>query len=320
MRWVIGPAAVLLLLALVPVPAASQGAGEFSSTFQIDSVHMPAAPLVPDGAPKAVRVYWNYTFNNPAAAATSVVPGASTTLHWTPNPKCDDAYVHILGSFAEPIGFHPPGPYSTQTQYSGVSNFSIEASLDAAGEIPVTCTFTGYVDAVNSQVPQTARSSNNGQAQVQYVGRIAVVVPATTAQGAPRSQIQYDVVVTNLGNARSNINFDVEDAHSGDGWSPIAPSQFIVESKQQGAATNEKTVAFLVATPYHNGWNNKETTFNLKVHPSSTRSDLQGNETVVSVLARVRGCYPSNCTSAPAPGPAFALVLLAVAATVRRHR
>ncbi|HUR62656.1 MAG TPA: hypothetical protein VM286_09875, partial [Candidatus Thermoplasmatota archaeon] len=132
-------------------------------------------------------------------------------------------------------------------------------------------------------------------------------------EAGPQKQITYSIELSNNGNARSNVNFNVVDAHSADGWNPIAPNPILLESKNQGGTSTTKNVNFLVSTPYKNGWNNKETTFVLKIQPVSTNNpELKGNEIQVNVLARVRGIY------VPGPEPFLMVIALLGTALVAR--
>ncbi|MES2155707.1 MAG: hypothetical protein V4510_11280 [bacterium] len=307
------PAIGLLIASavLASMPAASAAPGDFPANFNIVSVSTPA-PLEPDGLAGTIAVHYVYNYPNTFITASGVT-AAATTLHFTPAPSCAGTGFLLTGATTIPIIISPPGPNSGTAagKVEGDATFHIQATSDAPGETPVTCTFTAYVDAwgPNNDVPKTDPPSTGSTPVIAtYHGLVGATVPVTIDEAGPQKTINYAIHLVNLGNARTFVNFNVVDLHSADGWNPVAPSQTSLESKNQGGTQTTADANFLISTPYKNGWNNKESTFQLKIQPQSTKNpQLIGNEITVNILARVRGIY--------VPGPDPMLMVGAILGT-----
>ncbi len=271
-------------LFLVPMTAAQQATLDIA-TPRIKSGH----PIEPDGVPAVVDVDWTYTVTQQGLQAVGGVT-RSTQLTWE-TTSCTNSNVIITGSLTTPVnldGATAPADYGTD---SGTSAFQVLATQLAPGETPIQCTFSGKVPALANGQINEAKGSTKTTVLVQYLGLISANVPTTISQAGPQKQIRYNIELTNLGNSRSNIRFDLEGETTG-GWKPVEPTLITLESSAQGGAEVSKTVSFLVSTPYKNGWNNKEETFKLVVTPVSTKpAATEGQAVEINVLARVRGVY-----------------------------
>lgn len=294
------------LLPLMPT-AQAQSSGQFKPSLELRIESQPTVPIVPNGAPQPIVVRWTYTFKEQTTTAPTVVT-TSTTIKFTPAPVCAAPGLIITGPPSVSVTFSGAGANAGKLTYTDIVTFSVVATQEAPGETPTECTFAATADAVNSQIIATEAAPVKATVVVAYYGLVSSNVPTTIDEAGPQKQITYSIELTNNGNARSNVNFNVVDTHSADGWNPIAPNQILLESKNQGGTATTKNVNFLVSTPYKNGWNNKETTFVLKIQPVSTNNpELKGSEIQVNVLARVRGIY--------VPGPEPALLGLAIIGT-----
>ncbi len=323
--WVAGA----FLAGLLAVPAAvAQNPGEFPSTFTIDSIAIDKAVLTPDVEVGIITVQWTYEWQNQAAAFASLVT-PTAELSWE-QPTCAAAGFVLAGSLHQSVPLSGSGPVPP-TSVSGTSTFIVAASAQAPGETAVDCSFSGRVGAVaGSPGSETEPDSEVVQLEVAFLGLISASIPTTITEAGPQKEIQYEIELTNLGNSLTKVQFEVNGPVP-PGWHPVAPTPIILQSRQQGGSEFSRTVVFLVQTPHKEGWNNDETTFQLKMTPTSTKdSELEGDPISGNFLARVRGCYVSDasslavCTetddkSSPGIGPLLIAGLVAGALMARRR-
>ncbi|MHB8632433.1 MAG: hypothetical protein ACYDBQ_00505 [Thermoplasmatota archaeon] len=286
-----------------------------SQQLSLDSpVMTPSGPIRVDLDAPTITIPWTYNYNSPALGAQNAA-FSTTTITWANPPKCDAKGLTFGGSFQQVIQL-PPSPSTTNTgsyAVQGKAVFTVQASQDAPGETAITCTFSASVPAAG-QI-QGASASAPLIVHVAFRGLLTATVPITIVQAGPQKQIQYSIDLTNLGNSEANVIFSIADDHKADGWQALTPPPVILTSPNKGGTANSQTVVFQISTPYKNGWNNKETTFELSIQPTSTKdvSDLgKGTPLAVSMLARDRGIY------IPGPEPALVLIAAVGAALVAR--
>jgi hypothetical protein len=293
-------------LALTLTPASAQGTTN-QAGFQVETVEAPKALRV-DVETITITVPWKYTFTSAALSPQNAV-FSTATLIWD-EPTCDGRGVVITGALSQTFAL----PAQASAEVKGTSKFNVKVTDQAPGETAVICTFQGKVGPVGA-LPQTPTSRTTVPITAAYYGLISANVPVTIAQAGPQKQITYTLEVTNLGNSESLINVAlVEKPADDERWQPVTPTQVTLTSPNKGGTANTAAINFLVSTPYKNGWNNKEGTFQLEIQPISVKDPEQkGNTIKVNVLARVRGIY--------VPGPEPALMMLAAvgAAVVARQ-
>jgi hypothetical protein len=291
---------------LAALPAATAQA---TPTFSLDSApSVSGVPVTVNTGQASITINWHYNYQLPVQAVGAAFTAA--TLTWD-GIACPPG-VTLSGSFSQSIDLSSHA--SAQSSSIGdKSVFTLTASPDTPGEKPLECSMNGHVEAVG----QAAKPSNTVNARipftVKYYGLLTTTIPTTIAEAGPQKEIRYDITLTNLGNANTNVNFALA-ADAPTGWSPVPPTPLILgPSQQSGGSDFTKTVSFLVSTPHKNGWNNDQTAFQLKITPGSTiNTDQKGNEIAVNVLARVRGIY------VPGPEPFLLVAALLGAALVGR--
>lgn len=307
--------AVAAVLMLTPGAEAQGGSpNQFAAVFSITNIDAPDTALKPDGVPGVIKVSWEYSFPNQAVTANQALAGA-TTLNFSPAPSCNQVGFIITGPTTIPIAIPAPGP--TTPPKTGTSNFQIVATSDAPGETPVECTFGAFVEGwgQGAQVPRAVAQPVKVSVQAAYLGLVSASVPVTIDEAGPQKQITYAIKLQNLGNSRTFVNFRVTEGTYTEEWKPVAPTQISLESKNQGGTRTAEDAFFLISTPYQNGWNNDETTFQLIIQPQSTKDPaLTGNEVTVNFLARVRGIY------VPGPEPLLLVGAIVGSALVLRLR
>ncbi len=288
-KSLLGGLAVAVVLSLLVPHVAGQSAGSFPPDFTLGTPSVsPNEPIAPDTGTAQVSIPWTYAFKQTGTELSGVSSG-SVTLQWE-QPSCTNPNVLITGALAETIDVSGAGP--TTKTFSDTSRFNVQVTQDAPGETPILCTFRAKVlAAFGAQVPETETATATANIFAKYLGLLSANVPVTINSAGPQKQIRYDIELSNLGNARSTITFGLNTEVKG-GWNPVPPTQIVLESPAQGGAETTKTVGFLVSTPFKNGWNNEETTFQLEITPVSTKDPTQFGQSVsVNVLARVRGVY-----------------------------
>ncbi|HUR62748.1 MAG TPA: hypothetical protein VM286_10365 [Candidatus Thermoplasmatota archaeon] len=207
--------------------------------------------------------------------------------------------------------------------------FAITATPEAQGEKPLLFTVNGSVPSGGTV--REARGTATIPFSVAYFGLLTASVPTPVGHALPGKSINYEVTVTNLGNANTNVDFALV-GEVPEGWSPRLPTPVILgPSELSGGKDFTKTVVFQVATPEQATARN-QTSVQLKITPRSTIDPQKGNELVVNVLAMVDSCDAAGpkdaltCEAlsagvADAPAPAallFGAVLLGCAFVARR--
>jgi hypothetical protein len=302
-----------MMLSALPIFIPAAEAQTFTPSLTLEVQQQPTTSLAINGAPQQIKIRWVYTFREQTSSIPTAVT-TSTTLHFDPAPVCNAAGFVITGpqAISIPIG---GGQQSTRTSYDGVATFAVLATQDAPGETPTPCIFKAYVDALNSQITKTETATVSATVTAAYLGLLSVSVPTLIDEAGPQKQISYTMDITNVGNARTNVIFSIDnqDTKAQDGWQSVAPGQLLLESRAQGGTTTTKQAAFTISTPYRNGWNNDETTFVFRLTPVSTNNqDVKGAEVQVNVLARVRGIY------VPGPEPMLLAGAIIGAALIAR--
>jgi hypothetical protein len=292
-------------LAATPMASAQKPKGSFT----VGSVTQ-CAPVTVNAGGCSVKVPWTYNYGGLPLQQTGAA-STTATLTWD-QPQCPAGIV-VTGAFSKVVDLSK-GSTGTSASVSDSSDFTLTASPDAPGEKPLSCTMKGRVSGSSGgAVDPSGDDTASIPFSVKYYGLLTATIPTTIAEAGPQKEIRYDITLTNLGNANTNVNFGL----AGDapvGWSPVPPTPLVIgPSQQAGGSDFTKTVSFLVSTPHKNGWNNDQTAFQLKITPGSTiNTDQKGNEIAVNVLARVRGIY------VPGPEPFLLVAALLGTALVAR--
>lgn len=210
--------------------------------------------------------------------------------------------------------------------------FHIQATPHARGETPLAFLLQGNVPGDVSAAPATG--SVMVPFSVGYHGLIAAEAPAPVAQAPRGRELRYEIKLTNLGNA----NTDVESVLVGAvpaGWQVRLPTPTILgPSPESGGRDANRSVMFNVLVPTDEAAAN-ETAFQLRFTPRSTIDASQAGPSVtVSVLARVQPCDPNQkdaatqatcdtkagkSLTAPGAGPLVLLGIFACALVARRR-
>lgn len=274
-------------------PVAAQGPGGVTGQFSIKTPSLePSTGIRVDIDEATLTVKWEYTITPTGVSATSVASN-SATLTWSFNPAdCTNPGVVLLGSLSQLVTFNQQFA-SSGTTGEQTSTFKIRVTEEAPGETTISCKLFGKMGQVGN-VPETANKEAPFGLSVAYRGILSVGLDNAIGEAGPQAPITYNIRVNNLGNSDSSIKFDLvaNEAALNDGWQPVIPGSIVLQTEKKGGTVTSQTVAFQISTPHKNGWNNQETTFQMKVIPSSIKDTSNvGQEYLVTMLARVRGVY-----------------------------
>ncbi len=277
-----------IFLAMAIVPAAEAQAGTVQGQLELKQGDVSPANIAPDITVAKIEIDWDYRISDAGYGLQSDV-ATTTTMTWD-DPTCDQQGIVISGPLTNLVTVSRQQS-STSAGASGTKDFTLQATQQAPGETPTKCTFQARVNDLGTQVKATEKQSTTATFVVDYLGLVSANLPSTIKQAGPQKEIKYDIELTNLGNARSNIRFDLITESIGD-WDPVPPTEIILDSPNQGGQETTKTVSFQVSTPFKNGWNNDQKTLQLRITPVSTKNaDIEGTSVTINTLSRVRGVY-----------------------------
>ena len=146
----------------------------------------------------------------------------------------------------------------------------------------------------------------------EYYSVSQVKVPSKLKACNAPCTLEYELGVTNHGNARTQYLFEVVSKPGGD-WNAQPPEILLVDSPNSGQGSNVGVVTFKVGVPTGGG----EGAYSVIVKPSAADDPSKtGNPLTVNVLARDTGIV-SKVT--PGPGPLLPLALVGMALVLRRR-
>lgn len=219
--------AFALLLALVPSAAAQAVLPPTAATFLIDPFRDPAPPeggaittpatlrvaCEADRAAPPTRVTFALA-QRPAWADVTLEPSAMET---TQPQTCTDGAIAFVTMLYARASTQAPAFREESVEVEATIVQPMRPPVAARGMIPLTAAFFSIVDV-------SAR-------------RTVIELPAG-GSGA------FDLVVTNLGNAATRVDFDARSI--GEGVRLQTPSQVLLQSKQAGGNTISSNVRLLV--------------------------------------------------------------------------
>lgn len=239
---------------------------------------------------------WTVTFSSPAAASAALADGKAS-ITW--GLACEGHELRLQNATA-PVPFEPGQP-----RVSGVAVLGLQAAAGTLGMEPLRCALTAaFSDTAGSFA---AEASVPVLPVVDFVDALSIAAP-TPRMAGPQKVIYYPLELSNDGNSRTRVTFELGDSPGGM-WNAIVPEPVVLGP---GAAA---TATFAVATPFHQGYNSGSATFILRALPSAdSDAAVTGAPQDVEVHASTKGWY------APGPSPLLALAVLAGAALVLRRK
>ncbi len=190
---------------------------------------------------------------------------------------------------------------------------SVTISKDAPGLKKILCHINAHADAVivqNAAGPADAQPADFKVSSA-FFPLIQAKVANKVDEAGPQKTIPFNIELTNFGNAQTKIRFQLATTDYGK-WNPVLPDTLTLDSPSSGGGTTKDTASFQVATPFHNGWNNEEKSFQITMTPIATQDETQtGTPIDATVLARVRGIYVPGFESVAMLGALLGAVFVA---------
>jgi hypothetical protein len=270
----------LAIAALMLLPAAT--AQVPASTISNIKINAPTSPIKPAIENPAFTVTFDYNLNNQAQSTNA---GATPNVQVNLVPQCTNGVV-ITGAPSVIVALAPAQPKA-----SGTANFQISIPRTAPGLTPISCTMKISAPAPNPTIGPAAEQTVGFTVTADYYSVNQVQLSSKLKQSTPQKQVPFELEITNFGNARTQYTFELT-GDPGGKWQQILPEVLLVESPNTGQGSPVATTTFTVATPYKNGWNNIEGSYQLTIKPSAADDPTKaGNPLTANMLVRVRGVY-----------------------------
>ncbi len=280
---ILGLGSMLLLTLAMPVQAQQQATVQFS----FGAIN---GAIKPEGAPVKMNVVADLTMGSNVVGAGGVLY-SSIPITITP-VTCASPGILVTGPASIVVEITSTQAGQTSS-YSGDADFYNSASRDVPGLKLQQCTFKGTVpDYVNAATSPGSSATQTFTVTVDYFPLISARVATKIQQSGPQTQIPFDIQLENKGNAQTKVLFTLGNVEESSKWNPILPEVIDIDSFADTGGKTTDTVTFTVGTPFKNGWNNAEKSFQVLMTTSASLDPSKpGNTLSASVLARVRGIY-----------------------------
>jgi hypothetical protein len=268
-------AAVLLLLPTVSAQVPP-------STISNIKINVPTAPIKPAIENPQFSVTFDYTL---PTAAQSANAGATPNVVVNLVPQCTNGVV-VTGAPSTIVTIAPG-----QTKATGTASFQISIPRTAPGLTPLGCTMKISAPAPNPTIGAAPEQPVQFTVTADYYSVNQVKLSTKLKQSGPQKQVPFEMEITNFGNARTQYTFELT-GEPGGKWQEILPEVLLVDSPNTGQGSPVSTTTFTIATPFKNGWNNIEGSYQLTIKPSAADDPTKaGNPLTANMLVRVRGVY-----------------------------
>lgn len=268
-----------LLVAASFVPLASAQA---TQTF-ITKVSPPTSPIQPEIANPALTVEVKYQVESaPFTGVGAVSPNLKVDIAFT----CP-AYVVITGPASITMTVTP----GQETAFTETGSFNVAVKRTAPGLEQIPCTVKATANALG-QLESSSSADTRFSVSADYYSLLQATVSKQLQQSGPYKNVPFQMDITNFGNARTQINFELVTEPKGGKWNVILPTQMILESPNTGLTPTQGQATMTVSTTYKNGWNNEQGSYTININ-SVAADDVSkpGNELQTNFLVRVRGVY-----------------------------
>lgn len=301
-------AATLLMIAVLFVPGGA-AQGELQPTVTANTPSVNDDLIFPETETAQLSIEVDYQMPPGTELSFFSGPGIPVSVDITNCPS----YVSVTGASTKVFPYPEPGtgtPTTTET-------FTLDVTIgrDAPGLQTITCTATITAAAVSGGTVQGDSDTVQFNVRADYYSLIQASVSQKVQQAGPYKEVPFDIELSNFGNARTQIAFEVTERPTGGKWNVAIPDNIILDSPNTGTGSPNDVATFTVTTTYKNGWNNEQGSFTLLLRPTSAdQPDKVGNTLSTNMLVRVRGVY------VPGLEPIVMLGALAGAGLVARMR
>jgi hypothetical protein len=272
-------------------------------------VKPPTGQVKPEIESPAMSVKVTYNTANQVQPLGSA-QNSNVVITFTPN--CANG-ITITGPQTMVINI--PATQASTTSFSNTANFQVTVPRTAPGLQASACTIKARASALaQAAVPEVPDTPQNFVINVDYYSLNQVKLASKLKQSGPQKQVPFEMEITNFGNARTQYTFELGAEPSGK-WNALLPEVLLLDSPNSGLGSPTNTAVFTVATPFKNGWNNEEGSYQIIVKPSAADDPSKvGNPLTANMLVRVRGVY------VPGLEPAIMLGALLGSALILRLR
>ena len=273
----------ILAAVVVSTQAAAQAA---NPGMTITDVVEPTAPIKPEIENPQITVKYTYTLDTQVhTGATAANGNLNIDFKFTCPP-----YVVVTGATTVVKQVTPSTTPGTSS-YPDEAKFNIAIKRTAPGLEQIPCTVTATAKALG-QIPQVSSSATPFSVSADYYSLLQATVQSQLKQSGPYKQVPFQIELTNFGNARTQVRFELTNEPPGGKWDAILPTQLILESPNTGLTPTQGTATLTISTTYKNGWNNEQGAYGIAIKSVAADSpDKVGNELSTNFLVRVRGIY-----------------------------
>lgn len=263
---------------------------EAQSTSLDMSMSLSKQLLIPEGEVATLTVDVMYSFTG-VASPTGTAASQAVTVTFT--PTCP-TYILVVGPETKIINLPPQGVAQNNFQGEVQAQFAVTVTREAPGLKTLTCSMevtASELAATAAPAPPPVKQSFSLIAD--YYALVQAKVNSKLKTAGPQKNVPFDIELSNFGNARTQVSFEVGERPSGKRWNALLPDNLILDSPNGGGeGKTSDTTTFTVATTYKNGWNNEQGAFQVIMKPSSAdQPEKVGNPITANVLVRVRGVY-----------------------------
>lgn len=279
--------AITFVAILATVVVSTQAAAQAANPgITVSDVVEPSGPVKPEIENPPITVKYTYTLDTQAHTALTAANG---NLNIDFDFNCP-AYVVVTGATTVVKAIAPSQQAGTSS-YDGEAKFNVAIKRTAPGLEQIPCTVTATAKALGN-IPQVSSSATPFSVSADYYSLLQATVASQLKQSGPYKQVPFQIELTNFGNARTQVNFELTNEPSGGKWDAILPTQMILESPNTGLSPTQGTATLTVSTTYKNGWNNEQGAYAIAIKSVAADSpDKVGNELATNFLVRVRGVY-----------------------------
>ena len=277
----VGVALLVVATLLAPMGAAQA----VNPKVNIVKVGQPTTPIKPQIDNPSFTVEFNYVLDN---AAFSVSGAVNAVVAVDLTFQCQNG-VQVTGPGQVLVAI-TPGP--TDSTFEGRGSFQISIPRTAPGLTAIPCVLKAKAQQVNAGIPASPETTAPFSVTADYYSVNQVKLASKLKQSGPQKQVPFEMEVTNFGNARTQYVFEIGSEPSKGKWNAILPEVLLLDSPNSGQGSPTNTAIFTVATPFKNGWNNEEGSYQIIIKPSSADDPSKsGNPLTANMLVRVRGVY-----------------------------
>lgn len=255
-----------------------------TTTMNINKVGVPTTPIKPQIENPSFTLEYTYSVQNAAiTAAGAVTSNVNIVFSFT----CQNG-VTITGP-ASKLQAITPSP--TSASATNTASFQVSIPRTAPGLQAIPCVAKARADQLNNAIPASNEAQFPFTVTADYYSVNQVKLASKLKQSGPQKQVPFEMEITNFGNARTQYTFEIG-AEPGGKWQEILPEVLLLDSPNSGQGSPTNTAIFTVATPFKNGWNNEEGSYQIVVKPSAADDPSKtGNPLTANMLVRVRGVY-----------------------------